>query len=72
MFQCQSCKRIEQDTSKLHAHHIKEAEKHPELFWDEDNLETQCEHCHNSDKQRQERGKQLPWQVDEDGWPIAR
>ena len=70
LFQCQSCKRIEHDTSKLHCDHIKQAEKHPELFWEWDNLQTLCERCHNGDKQREERGNKLHWELDADGWPV--
>ena len=71
MFQCQMCNRIEHDTSKLHGDHIKPAKTHPELFWEPDNIQTLCERCHTSDKQKQERGRKVPWGVDADGWPIT-
>ncbi|NQZ75806.1 MAG: HNH endonuclease [Ekhidna sp.] len=68
-FQCQSCGCVKPNTSELHCDHIKRAEDFPHLFWEWDNLQTLCSTCHNSEKQRQERGKKT-WPIDEHGWPI--
>lgn len=38
------------------------------LFWDTSNLMSLCAHCHNSAKQREERGRFQA--VGEDGWPV--
>ena len=38
-----------------HVDHIKAHKGNPALFWNWNNLQALCEHCHNSVKQRQER-----------------
>lgn len=40
------------------------------LFWDQGNWQPLCKTCHDSDKQRQERGTPIVG-CDEDGWPIG-
>lgn len=57
MFTCQwpGCGKVEADTSKLHADHKVQHGGVEERFFDEDGIETLCEHCHNSRKQAQER-----------------
>ena len=56
-FTCQSegCGRVEPDTSKLVADHIRPHRGDPALFWDDHNLHTLCSSCHSSAKQRSER-----------------
>lgn len=53
LFTCQwpGCGKVEADTSKLHADHKKRHGGVEERFFDEDGVETLCEHCHNSRKQ---------------------
>jgi len=38
-----------------HVDHIKAHKGNPALFWNWNNLQALCAHCHNSVKQRQER-----------------
>lgn len=38
------------------------------LFWDVDNWQALCEHCHNSTKQRIENGNERKT-IGHDGWP---
>lgn len=38
-----------------HVDHIKAHKRNPALFWNWNNLQALCEHCHSSVKQRQER-----------------
>lgn len=40
--------------------HIVRVKSDPELAFSGDNLQSLCDHCHNSFKQAQERGKGLP------------
>jgi len=56
VFTCQRCKRVEADTSQLVADHRKAHRGDERLFWDIGNLWTLCKRCHDSWKQRQERG----------------
>ena len=52
------CKRCETNgivTPSTTVNHIKRSREHPELFFDEDNLEGVCAPCHNSEIQREER-----------------
>lgn len=55
-FTCQrpGCGRIEADTSKLVADHIRPHRGDPDLFWDRRNLQCLCWSCHSRDKQRDE------------------
>lgn len=57
LFTCQwpGCGKIEADTSKLHADHKVRHEGDEARFFDENGIETLCEHCHNSRKQALER-----------------
>lgn len=54
-FTCQRCGRIEADTSRLIADHIRPHRGDPELFWDRENLQCLCDTCHSGDKQREEQ-----------------
>jgi 5-methylcytosine-specific restriction protein A len=40
------------------------------LFWNEDNLQSLCADCHNSDKARIERGGMARQRIGYDGWPV--
>lgn len=64
---CRMCGRV---VAQFHADHIKPHGFDPVLFWDEANVQVLCEPCHNSDKQRVERGGKVRQVVGVDGWPI--
>jgi 5-methylcytosine-specific restriction endonuclease McrA len=55
MFLCQKCKRYGKHVPATMVHHIKEVEFYPELAYDDDNLTSLCDHCHN--KEHPEKGK---------------
>ncbi|MCB1476619.1 MAG: HNH endonuclease [Rhodobiaceae bacterium] len=55
LFTCRMCKRIEADTSKLVADHIKAHRGDEALFWDAENIQTLCKPCHDSAKQQEEQ-----------------
>lgn len=55
LFTCTRCGRLEGDTSKLVADHIRPHCGDPVLFWDDANLTTLCASCHSGAKQRSER-----------------
>ena len=55
MFTCQSCGKIEHDTSKLHCDHIDPHRGDEAKFW-AGPFQTLCANCHNSMKQSQEKG----------------
>lgn len=61
MYTCQwqGCGRIEHNTSKLVADHKIPHRGDETLFWDEDNIWTLCQHCHDSAKQAEERSGRL-------------
>lgn len=54
-FTCSMCGKLQGDTSKLVADHIKPHRGNPTLFWDRENLTTLCAPCHAGPKQRQEQ-----------------
>lgn len=54
-FTCQRCRRLEGDSSKLVADHVKRHGGDASLFWDAGNLQTLCASCHSGAKQREER-----------------
>ncbi|OWU83816.1 HNH endonuclease [Oceanicola sp. 22II-s10i] len=56
LFTCAKCGRVEGQTSQLVADHIEPHRGDPALFWDEGNLQCLCKPCHDSEKQREERG----------------
>jgi len=41
-----------------------------ERFYEPSNLQSLCKRCHDSDKQREERGKEPIQPVGLDGWPV--
>lgn len=53
-FTCRMCQRVEPDTSKLVADHVRPHRGDPALFWDQDNLQSLCASCHSSAKQAAE------------------
>lgn len=68
---CQMCGRIEVDTSKLVADHIVPHREDWDRFWT-GALQTLCQHCHSSEKQRMERsGRPRRQRVGADGWPTG-
>lgn len=54
-FTCVRCGKLEGDTSKLVADHIKAHRGNPDLFWDEANIQCMCDACHSSIKQQEEQ-----------------
>ena len=44
---CQLCKRYGRQTEAVTVHHIKHADEYPELAFDDDNLVSLCNACHN-------------------------
>ena len=56
-YTCQrrECGRLVGDTSQLVCNHKTPHRGDERLFWDEDNLETQCKPCHDSVTQREEQ-----------------
>ncbi|MBN7758973.1 HNH endonuclease [Nitratireductor aquimarinus] len=69
-FTCRRCKRVEPNTSLLVADHIKEHKGDERLFWDRDNLQSLCKHCHDSAKQSFEKTGRKRALIGLDGWPI--
>lgn len=55
LFTCQMCKRVEADTSQLVGDHKLPHRGDERMFWDEANIQCVCKHCHDGEKQRQER-----------------
>jgi 5-methylcytosine-specific restriction protein A len=56
-FRCQNqdCGRVDGNTSRLVADHKTPHRGNPDLFWDEDNIQTLCKPCHDTVKQAEER-----------------
>ena len=44
---CQQCKRYGKAVQATTVHHIKHADEYPELAYDDKNLISLCEGCHN-------------------------
>lgn len=57
-FTCQRCGRLESNTSKLVADHVKPHRGDERLFWDGE-LVTLCSACHSGEKQRLEKSGAL-------------
>ena len=51
------CERCEPLTPATEVHHIKDAKKYPELFYEIDNLESLCKPCHSSHTAKQNKYK---------------
>lgn len=54
-YQCQRCKRLEGNTSKLICDHVTPHRGDQSKFFNPDNLTTLCKPCHDSAKQREEQ-----------------
>jgi 5-methylcytosine-specific restriction protein A len=57
LFTCTECHRMDADTSRLICDHITPHKGDEVMFWDEANLQTMCKPCHDTVKQRMERGR---------------
>jgi 5-methylcytosine-specific restriction protein A len=55
LFTCNSCRRLEGDSSLLVADHIRPHRGNMLLFWDESNLQTLCKTCHDTLKRKEEQ-----------------
>lgn len=44
---CRECRRYGRIKQATTVHHIKHADKYPELFYENDNLVSLCDACHN-------------------------
>ena len=70
LYTCQrrECGRIEPDTSQLVGDHIQPHRGDPDLFWDEDNVQTLCKPCHDRLKQAEEhRARVGPTEAEGEG-----
>lgn len=56
LFTCAFCGKVEGVTRNLVADHKVPHRFNAALFWDDENLQTLCKPCHDSTKQRIERG----------------
>jgi 5-methylcytosine-specific restriction protein A len=66
LYTCRMCKCA---CGAPHADHVKRHNGDPDLFWDDENVQTLCPDCHNKDKQRIERGGFARSIPGADGWP---
>jgi 5-methylcytosine-specific restriction protein A len=64
---CVMCKREGKVVPATVVDHIVRHQGDQGLFWNTDNWQSLCAHCHNSTKQRQERGRFQA--VGADRWP---
>ena len=70
---CLYCKKREGRIVKATvADHIIPHKGNPALFWDEDNLQSLCKRCHDSDKAREEAGGRVKVRFGADGYPIMK
>lgn len=72
-YQCQLCKRYGRITEAKIVHHKLELAEYPELAFDDDNLVSVCQACHN--KLHDEKGKksqQQRWRKNEDRYSGER
>lgn len=56
LFTCAICGDVRADTAQLVADHKVAHRGNAALFWDAENLQCLCAHCHNATKQAEERG----------------
>lgn len=56
LFTCAFCGVVEHGKGQMVADHRVPHRGDPALFWDADNLQCLCKSCHDSTKQRMERG----------------
>lgn len=66
---CVYCERQGRVTPAEVVDHIRPHRGDMGLFWDKDNWQALCKHCHDSIKKQEESGKQRP-AIGIDGWPI--
>lgn len=66
---CHYCQRAGEVEPATVVDHIVPHKGDEVLFWDEANLQPLCKKCHDSDKQREERG-QTVIRFGADGYPI--
>lgn len=46
-YMCRECRRYGRARAATIVHHVKPADEYPELAWDDDNLVSLCQACHN-------------------------
>lgn len=63
------CEGMERTTAATVVDHIEPHKGDVDLFYDSDNTQSLCKHCHDSIKQAHERGRNIA--VDADGWPMG-
>lgn len=66
---CAYCLQSEEVTEATIVDHIKEHKGDEAVFFDPDNLQSLCKSCHDSIKQREERGQNIV-RFGADGWPL--
>ena len=66
---CVYCLQVDDVTEATIVDHIKEHKGDEAIFWDEGNLQSLCKRCHDSVKQREERGQDVV-RFGLDGWPL--
>jgi len=66
---CAECAKRGVQTPASHVDHITPHKGDKALFWNRANWQPLCPTCHNSGKQRAERGRPIV-AIGADGWPI--
>ncbi len=66
---CVYCEQVGEITPATVVDHIKPHRGDVDLFWDTNNLQTLCKHCHDSIKQAEEHGNIKG--VDESGYSLG-
>lgn len=66
---CAYCMQVEEVTEATIVDHVEEHKGDESIFWDESNLQSLCKRCHDSVKQREERGGAVI-RFGLDGWPL--
>jgi len=66
---CVECLKLGKWTPATVVDHIKPHRKDPDLFWNSDNWQSLCKHCHDSHKQRAEKSGAIIG-CDAEGVPI--
>ena len=66
---CSFCSRFGLTVAAEVVDHIDPHRGDPAKFWDRGNLQTLCSSCHNSQKQRMEKGGPMLG-CDVSGWPV--
>lgn len=68
---CVMCQEVGTLTPATVCDHVEPHRGDEAKFW-HGATQSLCESCHNRHKQREERGRRVPWAVDEDGWAVGR